>query len=35
LTMAAAEVSIGLSFILLFHKKQLALDVDEASELRG
>jgi NADH-quinone oxidoreductase subunit K len=35
LTMAAAEVSIGLAFILLFHKKQLALDVDAASELRG
>jgi NADH-quinone oxidoreductase subunit K len=35
LAMAAAEVSIGLAFVLLYHKKQLALDVDAASELRG
>jgi NADH-quinone oxidoreductase subunit K len=35
LAMAAAEVSIGLAFVLLFHKKQLALDVDAASEMRG
>src|ERR1700720_325424 len=33
--MAAAEVSVGLAFVLLFHKKQAALDVDAASELRG
>jgi NADH-quinone oxidoreductase subunit K len=35
LAMAAAEVSIGLAFVLLFHKRQAALDVDAASELRG
>lgn len=35
LAMAAAEVSIGLAFVLLFHKRQLALDVDAASEMRG
>lgn len=35
LTMAAAEVSIGLAFVLLFHKRQAELDVDAASELRG
>jgi NADH-quinone oxidoreductase subunit K len=35
LAMAAAEVAIGLAFVLLFHRKQLALDVDAASEMRG
>jgi NADH-quinone oxidoreductase subunit K len=35
LAMAAAEVSIGLAFVLLFHKRQLALDLDAASEMRG
>lgn len=35
LSMAAAEVSVGLAFVLLYHKRQLALDVDAASELRG
>jgi NADH-quinone oxidoreductase subunit K len=35
LTMAAAEVSIGLAFVLLFYKRQAELDVDAASELRG
>ena len=35
LAMAAAEVSVGLAFVLLFHKRHAALDVDEASELRG
>ena len=35
LGMAAAEVSIGLAFVLLFHKRQPALDVDAADELRG
>ena len=35
LAMAAAEVSIGLAFVLLFHKRQLALDVDAASEMKG
>src|SRR5438552_16328373 len=35
LAMAAAEVSVGLAFVLLFHKSQAALDVDAASELRG
>src|SRR5229473_6097335 len=32
--MAAAEVSVGLAFVLLFHKRQAELDVDAASELR-
>ena len=35
LAMAAAEVSVGLAFVLLFHKRQTELDVDAASELRG
>ena len=35
LAMAAAEVSVGLAFVLLFHRRQAALDVDTASELRG
>ena len=35
LAMAAAEVSIGLAFVLLFHKQQLTLDVDAASEMKG
>ena len=35
LAMAAAEVSIGLAFVLLFHKRQLTLDVDAASEMKG
>lgn len=35
LAMAAAEVSIGLAFVLLFHKRQLALDVDAAGEMKG
>jgi NADH-quinone oxidoreductase subunit K len=35
LSMAAAEVSVGLAFVILFHKRQTELDVDAASELRG
>ena len=35
LAMAAAEVSIGLAFVLLYHKSQPTLDVDAASRLRG
>jgi NADH-quinone oxidoreductase subunit K len=35
LSMAAAEVAIGLAFVLLFHRKQPELDVDAGSELRG
>ena len=35
LAMAAAEVSVGLAFVLLYHRRQLSLDVDAASELRG
>ena len=34
LAMAAAEVSIGLAFVILFHKRQAELDVDAASALR-
>src|ERR1700746_2682234 len=35
LAMAAAEVAIGLAFVILFHRKQSELDVDAASALRG
>src|SRR5258707_6954958 len=35
LAMAAAEVSVGLAFVLLFHKEQAALDVEAGSEVRG
>ena len=35
LAMAAAEVSVGLAFVLLYHKSQPTLDVDAASRLRG
>lgn len=35
LAMAAAEVSVGLAFVLLYHKRQQGLDIDAASELRG
>src|SRR3954449_2475406 len=35
LAMAASEVAIGLAFVLLFHRRQPALDVDAADELRG
>jgi NADH-quinone oxidoreductase subunit K len=35
LAMAAAEASIGLAFVILFHKRQAELDVDAASALRG
>src|ERR1700726_2657185 len=34
LAMAAAEVSVGLALVLLFHKSHAALDVEPASELR-
>ena len=35
LAMAAAEVSVGLALVLLFHKTQPALDIDAADQLRG
>src|SRR3981081_2206050 len=35
IAMAAAEVFVGLAFVLLFHKREAALDVDAASKLRG
>jgi NADH-quinone oxidoreductase subunit K len=35
LAMAAAEASIGLAFVILFHKREAELDVDAASALRG
>jgi NADH-quinone oxidoreductase subunit K len=35
LAIAAAEASIGLAFVILFHKRQAELDVDAASALRG
>jgi NADH-quinone oxidoreductase subunit K len=35
LATAAAEASVGLAFVLLFHKRQAELDVDAASALRG
>ncbi len=35
LTMAAAEVSVGLALVLQLHHRFKTLDVDAASELRG
>lgn len=35
LSMAAAEVAVGLAFVLLYHRKQMELDVDAAREMRG
>jgi NADH-quinone oxidoreductase subunit K len=35
LTMAAAEVSVGLGLVLQFHHQQKSLDIDGASEMRG
>lgn len=35
LTMAAAEVSVGLALILLLYQKFKTLDVDAASKMRG
>jgi NADH-quinone oxidoreductase subunit K len=35
LTMAAAEVSVGLALILLLYHKFKTLDVDSASKMRG
>jgi NADH-quinone oxidoreductase subunit K len=35
LTMAAAEVSVGLALVLRFSRRVPLLDVDQASELRG
>jgi NADH-quinone oxidoreductase subunit K len=35
LTVAAAEVSIGLALVLLFQRRHRSLNVDEASGMRG
>ncbi|MBI4432583.1 MAG: NADH-quinone oxidoreductase subunit NuoK [Candidatus Omnitrophica bacterium] len=35
IALAAAEVCIGLSLILLLHRKKDSINVDEARELRG
>jgi NADH-quinone oxidoreductase subunit K len=35
LTMAAAEVSIGLALVLLFYHRFKTLDADAASEMKG
>jgi NADH-quinone oxidoreductase subunit K len=35
LTMAAAEVSVGLALVLQLHRQFKTLDVDEASQMRG
>jgi NADH-quinone oxidoreductase subunit K len=35
LTMAAAEVSVGLALVLQFYHRQKSLDADVASEMRG
>ncbi|HXE10802.1 MAG TPA: NADH-quinone oxidoreductase subunit NuoK [Bryobacteraceae bacterium] len=35
LTMAAAEVSVGLALVLQFHLKHPTLDADAASEMKG
>ncbi len=35
LTMAAAEVSVGLALLLEFHHRSLTLDADAASQMKG
>ncbi len=35
LTMAAAEVAVGLAIILQFHWRYQSLDVDQASSMKG
>lgn len=35
LTLAAAEVSIGLAIVLQFYRRHHSLDIDVASEMRG
>ncbi len=35
LTMAAAEVSVGLALVLLFHRRFRTLDADAATEMKG
>lgn len=35
LTMAAAEVSVGLALVLLLYRRYRSLDVDAASEMQG
>ena len=35
LTLAAAEVSVGLALLLQIHRRYASLDADRASEMRG
>ena len=35
LTMAAAEVSVGLALLLEFHRRSQTLDADAASQMKG
>ena len=35
MAVAAAEVCVGLGLVVAIHRRKLALDVDELSELRG
>jgi len=35
LTLAAAEVSVGLALLLQIHRRYASLDADQASEMRG
>ena len=35
MAVAASEVCVGLGFVVAIHRRRLALDVDELSELRG
>ena len=35
MAVAASEVCVGLGLVVALHRKHLALDVDELSELRG
>jgi NADH-quinone oxidoreductase subunit K len=35
MAVAAAEVCVGLGLVVALHRRRLALDVDELSELRG
>ena len=35
IALAAAEVSIGLSLVLLLHRKRSSINIEEAKELKG
>ncbi|WNC69608.1 NADH-quinone oxidoreductase subunit NuoK [Thalassotalea nanhaiensis] len=35
LTLAAAEVAVGLALLIRLHQQRLSLDIDELSEMKG